>query len=254
MKFVVIGGDAAGMSAASKAKRNKPDLEVITVEASQDVSYSACGMPYNIAEPERKMDDLIVRNAEVFRSKQGIDLRLGHKAVSIDRSNKKIICEVEGNGKAEISYDKLLIAAGARPIRPELPGIDLPGVMALKSLEDGRAIKQFLGEKTVKKVLIVGMGYIGLEMAEAFHARGAEVTMVKPGQRLLAFMPEEMAELVKQELSNKGVQCFPGVAVNSLHDDGAGIKVCLSSGDIQVDLVLVSVGITPNSELAAGAA
>ncbi len=253
MKFVVIGGDAAGMSAASKAKRNMPDLEVVTLEATQDVSYSACGMPYNIAEPGRVMDDLIVRKAEVFRSKQGIDLRLGHKAVSIDRKNKKVVCEVHGNGESEISYDKLLIANGARAIRPDIPGIDLPGVMVLKSLQDGRAIKQFLGNKTVKKVLIIGMGYIGLEMAEAFHAIGAEVTMIKPGPRLLAFMPEEMAELVKQELSDKGVRCFPGVAVNSLRDDGRGLKVCASSGDIQADLVLVSIGVTPNSELAAGA-
>ena len=241
------------MSAASKAKRNMPDMEVVAVESTQDVSYSACGMPYNISDSTREIDDLVVRRAEVFRSKQGLDLRLGHKAVSIDRPNKKIVCEVHGEGQREITYDKLLIATGARAIRPDVPGINLPGVMVLKSLRDGRDIKQFLENKTVKRVLIMGMGYIGMEMAEAFHSRGVEVTMVKPGQRLLSFMPEAMADIVRQELTEKGVACLPGVSVNSIDSEGEGLRVGTSSGDITVDMVLVSVGVIPNSELAAGA-
>ncbi len=253
MKFVVIGGDAAGMSAASKAKRNRPDIEITVLEATDDVSYSACGMPYNIADQTRTMDDLVVRRADVFRSKQGIDLRTAHTAVKINRTGKTVAYETATAQTGEIKYDKLLIATGAKPIRPEIPGIDLDGVLVLKSLQDGRAIKGFLNKTSARRVVIIGMGYIGLEMAEAFHSIGMSITMVKPGPRVLAFMPEEMAEIVKNELSQKGIQCLPGVGIKSIDVDGSGLRVGTTSGDIQTDLVLVSVGVTPNSEMAADA-
>lgn len=253
MRFVVIGGDAAGMSAASKAKRNRPDLDVIVLEATQDVSYSACGMPYNVADQSREMDDLIVRRADVFRSKQGIDLRLGHRAVAIDRAQKKVICKVGESLSEEIKYDKLLIATGARPIRPTIPGIDLPGVLVLKSLQDGRAIKDFLRKTSVQKVLIVGMGYIGLEMAEAFHARGVAVTMIELSPRLLPFMPQEMAEIVRKELSEKGIEFSLGVGIMSIRAEGSGLVAKTTANDVPADMILISVGVQPNSELAADA-
>ena len=178
MKFVIIGGDAAGMSAASKAKRNDDKLEVTVLEATTDVSYSACGMPYNVADAGRVMDDLVVRRAEVFREKQGIDLKLGYVARAIDRWRKKVIGVMAGKDPFEVQYDKLLIATGARPVTLDIPGADLPGVHVLKTLHDGRGIKDYLVSKKVKTVLIVGTGYIGLEMAEAFHARGIKVVMV----------------------------------------------------------------------------
>ncbi|MGC8604567.1 MAG: FAD-dependent oxidoreductase [Desulfomonilaceae bacterium] len=253
MKFVVIGGDAAGMSAASKAKRNNPNLEVIVLEATRDVSYSACGMPYNISDPNRVMDDLIVRSADVFRSKQGIDLMTGHNVIKIDKSNKKISYEAVNGQAGEIQYDKLLVATGARPIRPAIPGIDLEGVLVLKSLQHGRIIKEFLKKSAPQKVLIVGMGYIGLEMAEAFHTLGMSITMIKPSPRLLAFLPEKMADVVKQELTQKGVKCLPGVGIQAIDVDGDRLKAQTSSGDIQADLILICVGVVPNSEMAAEA-
>jgi len=142
MRFIVIGGDAAGMSAASRAKRNLKDWEVIVLEQTFDVSYSACGMPYNIADPARDMDDLVVRQAQVFRDKQGIDLRTGHRVEKIDRKNKNVTGRADNGEKFSTPYDKLLIATGASPIIPDLPGFDLEGVMGLKSLEDCRKIKK----------------------------------------------------------------------------------------------------------------
>jgi CoA-dependent NAD(P)H sulfur oxidoreductase len=171
MGFVIIGGDAAGMSAASRAKRINPDLEVVVLEATTDVSYSACGMPYNIADPGRDMDDLVVRQTEVFREKQGIDLRTGHMVERIDPAGKKVAGRTSAGAEFEVPYGRLLIATGARALRLEVPGADLPGVKVLKSLSDGRDIKRYLVDHDVRRVLIVGMGYIGLEMAEAFHAR-----------------------------------------------------------------------------------
>ena len=167
MNFVIIGGDAAGMSAASRAKRNNPNMSVTVLEKTQDVSYSACGMPYNIADPERPIEDLVVRTADVFREKQGINLLTGHEVQKIDPENKTVSGTTREGKAFKLPYDKLLIATGAAPIVPELPGFDLPGVMALKSLADGRRIKQYLAANRVKNVVILGMGYIGLEMVEA---------------------------------------------------------------------------------------
>ncbi len=253
MKFVVIGGDAAGMSAASKAKRNRPDLEVIALEATDDVSYSACGMPYNIADSARSMDDLVVRKADVFRAKQGIDLRIGHRVVSIDRASKRVRCESTGGQIEEIGYDKLLIATGGRAIKPTVPGIDLEGVFVLKSLQQGRLIKEFLKNRSVSEILIVGMGYIGLEMAEAFHSLGISVKMIELSPQLLPFMPEEMSEVVKKELSEKGIKFSLGVGIQGIETEGNRFRI-KTTGESEIgDMVLISVGITPNSELASDA-
>ena len=253
MKFVIIGGDAAGMSAASKAKRNDDKLEVTVLEATTDVSYSACGMPYNVADAGRVMDDLVVRRAEVFREKQGIDLKLGYVARAIDRGRKKVIGVMAGKAPFEVQYDKLLIATGARPVTLDIPGADLPGVHVLKTLYDGRGIKDYLVSKKVKTVLIVGTGYIGLEMAEAFHARGINVVMVDILSRLLPWLPQEMAGVVEKELGDKGVEVHLGVKLKSLEQYGSGLRVFLEDKEFLVDMVLMATGIVPNSELAADA-
>lgn len=254
MKFVVIGGDAAGMSAASKAKRNKPDLDVTVLEATSDVSYSACGMPYNIAVPERSLDDLVVRKADVFKSKQGIDLRLGHTATSIDRDGK-LVRGISCEGKEfDLPYDKLLIATGARAIKPQIPGLNLPGVHVLKSLQDGRNIKQDLASRDVKNALIVGMGYIGLEMAEAFDARGIRVHAIDLLPRLLPWLPQEMADIVGKELADHNVETTFGVKLEALEASGGKLKAVLDRGEVVVDFVLMAIGVAPNSQLAEYAA
>lgn len=250
MNFVVIGGDAAGMSAASKARRNKPDMNITVLEQTQDVSYSACGMPYNIAVPDRLIDDLVVRKAEVFRSKQGIDLRLGRRAISIDTRSRKVIHVGLDGVSEELSYDKLLIATGARPIKPQIPGIDLPGVLTLKSLQDGRAIKEYIRQKNVRHAVIIGMGYIGLEMAESLHERGIKVVMIKPSKRFIPYLPQEMAEVVKEELIQKNVDLLFGYELISVEQTAKGLTLHTSHGDLNTDMALLSIGVTPSSEIA----
>jgi NADPH-dependent 2,4-dienoyl-CoA reductase/sulfur reductase-like enzyme len=218
MKFLIIGADAAGMSAASRAKRTQPDMDVRVLEKTGDVSYSACGMPYNIADSQRDIDDLVVRPAEVFRQKQGIDLLTGHEALQIDPIGQVVTGVAHGQSDFSYSYDHLLIATGGRPVMPERPGFDLPGVMALKSLADGRNIKHFIRDHAVEKAVIIGMGYIGLEMAEALRGRGITVDMIKPNPILLPWMADELAAVVQQELDANGVRLHLGQDVTAMPD------------------------------------
>lgn len=250
MNFVIIGGDAAGMSAASRAKRNRPDLNVTVLEKTEDVSYSACGMPYNIADPGQPIETLVVRAADVFREKQGINLLTGHEVTKIDRI-KKTVSGKTGKGTAfEFPYDRLLIATGAAPILPRLPGFDLPGVMALKSLDDGRRIKQFLSASKVRRAVIIGMGYIGLEMAEALHALKIEVAMVKSRPQLLPWLEPSLSQVVKEELDKKRVTLYPGHPISRIEQTADRLKVVCADLALECDLVVVSIGVTPNSQLA----
>ncbi len=252
MKFIIIGGDAAGMSAASRAKRQIPEIEVMVLEQSDDVSYSACGMPYNIAEADRDIDDLVVRKAHVFREKQGIDLRTGHRAESIEPIQKTISGITSAGETFQFPYDKLLIATGGSPILPDIPGMDLPGVMALKSLNDGRKIKSFLADHPVKKVAIIGMGYIGLEMAEALRSRSIDVDMIKPGPVFLPWMKQELSDIIRKELEENQVGLFPGHRIDKIETSGNQLKLICSHQILAADMVLVAIGIKPNSELASG--
>jgi NADPH-dependent 2,4-dienoyl-CoA reductase/sulfur reductase-like enzyme len=257
MKFVVIGGDAAGMSAASRAKRSRPDLDVTVLEKSMDVSYNACGMPYNIADNDREMADLVVRDAKVFREKQGIQLLTGHRADQLDPVNRTVAGEtVEGKG-FDLEYDRLLIATGASAIIPDLPGFDLPGVFALKSLEDGRRIKEFIRKNKVKKAVIIGMGYIALEMCDALCALKIDVEMVKPRPVFLPWMDEKMAGVVMEKLKANGVQFHLGHVIEKIERDmdtfhPVGLKLVCSDLEIECDMILVAIGVKPNSNLVSG--
>lgn len=253
MKFVVIGGDAAGMSAASRAKRNWPDLEITVLEKTMDVSYSACGMPYNIADPKRPIDDLVVRPADVFRKKQGIKVLTGHLGEKIDRQRQNVHVISRDGSSFEIAYDKLLIATGAHPILPDLPGFDLPGIMALKSLEDGRKIKQYIKDNDVKKVVILGMGYIALEMCEALRALNIEVAMVKPRTTFIPWLHPEMADMVKNEVESNSVKLYPGHKILHAEQSKGRLKIVCDDLALTADMVLAGVGISPNSKIAADA-
>ncbi len=250
MKFVVIGGDAAGMSAASRAKRNQAEMSVTVLEQTEDVSYSACGMPYNIADPNRHMDDLVVRSAPVFREKQGIDLRCGHRVEAIDTDAKTVMGHTLNGESFEVPYDKLLIATGASPIIPDFKGVDLPGVVALKSLADGKRIKRFIGEQNIDKVVIIGMGYIALEMADALRARDIEVHMVKPRIKFLPRFNEQLALMVREEVVGNGVNCHPDHEINEIKKTDGNLKVVCSDLTLEGQMVLVSIGVRPNSRFA----
>ncbi len=253
MRFVIVGGDAAGMSAASRAKRRMPSAEVTVFEQGYDVSYSACGMPYSIADPERSMQELVVREARAFREKQGVNVQLGCRVEGID-PGKGLVYGVTQDGESfERSYDKLLLATGASAIRPELPGFDLPGVEVLKSLEHGRRIKDYLARNRVRRAILVGMGYINLEMAESLRTLGIDVAMVKPGPELLPWMDRSLAGRVQEELDQNGIELYPGWRIQRIESRAERLHVLCEEGALSGDFVLVGVGVQPNSQLAVDA-
>jgi len=250
MQFVVIGGDAAGMSAASRAKRHRPDMHVTVLEKTDDVSYSACGMPYNIADPDRDMDDLVVRRADVFREKQGIRLLTGCRAEVID-PHRGMVHGLDTNDRpVDIPYDRLLIATGAAAVRPEITGVAANGVLVLKHLADGRAIRHHLASRPVRRAVIVGMGYIALEMSEALAARGIAVDMVKPGPELLPWMDRPLAATVHETLAREGMGVHCGCDIQRIQRRGEELRVVCDDRVLPADLVLVAVGVTPNSGIA----
>jgi NADPH-dependent 2,4-dienoyl-CoA reductase/sulfur reductase-like enzyme len=252
---IMIGGDAAGMSAASKIKRENPNAETIVFERSDYISYSACGMPYWIAgvvESDRK---LIILTPERARERRGIDVRTGHEVTAIDPAAKTVTVTRLATGESFVqSYEKLLIGTGASAVKPPIPGLDLPGVFTLRAIPDAQRIFQWIQQKQPQRAVIIGGGYIGLEMAEALQDRGLQVTVVEMLPQLLPNFDADMVEEVTAHLTEKGVQVRTGERVNGVATAGEGLAVQLASGaTLPAELVLVSTGVRPNSELAKAA-
>lgn len=249
MEFVVIGGDAAGMSAASRAKRNRPEIRVTVIEKTHDVSFSACGMPYNIADPSRPMEDLVVREADAFR-KLGITVLTGHHATCIDRAAKTVRGRTWEGNSFVVSYDQLLIATGASAIVPDVSGMDLPGVFVLKHLEDGRCIKKFIQDAGVKRSVIIGMGYVAMEMCEALRQHHIHVGMIKPGPELLPWMDTQLSRVVQEELESNGVKLSFGTRIHGVEQGAQGLIIRAEGCAIETDMIIVAVGVRPNSGIA----
>ncbi|MBU1194533.1 MAG: FAD-dependent oxidoreductase [Proteobacteria bacterium] len=253
MTFVIIGGDAAGMSAASRARRLAPDMEIIVLEQTFDVSYSACSMPYNIAEPGIDMENLVVRKADVFIAKNKINLLTGHRVTAIDRGAKKVSGITIEGALFAFDYDTLFIATGAAPVIPQLPGFDRPEVMALKSLAQGKIIKSYIKQHQVKTAVIVGMGYIALEMCEAFEKRQIKTSMVKPGPVFLPWLPSDLADVIYKELIDNGIDIYSGHEIKKIESTDTGVRVVCEDLELDADMVLAAIGVKPCSELAGAA-
>jgi len=251
-RVLVVGGVAAGMSAASQIRRRSPKTRVTVYERGDFISYGACGMPYNIEDPERDIEDLVVLTAEHARKKRGIDLKLRHEATALDLENRTLTVVDHDHGKeSSETFDALVIATGARAVRLPLDGFDLPGVHVLRDLGDGRAIKDALKDKP-KRAVIVGAGYIGMEMAHVLTERGLSVTVLEKLPQLLPEWHEETVAVVMEKLENRGVEFHTGVAVTGAEagSDGRVAAVHTDGGHFEADLVLVAAGIRPNVELA----
>lgn len=246
MKLLVIGGNAAGMSAASRVKRKDSRWEVTVLEQSYEVSYGACGLPYYIGGFNDNIELIRIRDAETFRA-SGIDLKLGVIATDIDYAAKKVHCKSVDGTSFEEAYDKLLIASGSSPKIPPIPGIHKKGIMPLKTLEEAENIKQALMKKP-EQVVIIGGGYIGLELAEACIHQGVKsIHIIEAMDRLLNVFDPEFSAVAREELEKHGVQVHTGERVQSFEGQDTIERVVTDCGSYPADLVLLSIGIDPNT-------
>jgi NADPH-dependent 2,4-dienoyl-CoA reductase/sulfur reductase-like enzyme len=250
--IVIVGGDAAGMSAASKFKRERPEGEVIVFEQGAYVSYAACGMPYFVKGEVDSLDDLVTITPEAFVEERGIDLRLHHEVVGISPDEHTVA--VEGpDGRTTQSYDQLLVATGAHAIVPPFDGMDLDGVFTMHSLPEADAVRDYLTSEEPESVAVVGGGYVGVEMAEAFHAHDVEVHLFEMLPHVMAPFGETVAEGVEEHLREQGVTLHLNTAVERFVGDDRVAGVDVGDRVFDADLALVGVGVAPNTDLAESA-
>ena len=262
MKVLVIGGVAAGPKAASKVRRLCPDADITILEKNNIISYSGCGLPYFVSGDIGEEKDLYatpvgtVRDVAFFKKAKDIDVRTETEAVEIDREAKRVKART-AVGECVFEYDKLVLATGSRALVPPIDGINLKNVFNVQRVEDARSINASLAGRDGCDAVIVGGGYIGVEMAEALVARGCRVAMVELLPQILSIIDPEMARLVQKHMEAKGVKVLTSTKVEAIlpKDGGAGEVgvVKTSSGELKADIVVMGIGVRPNVELAAHA-
>ena len=270
--FVVIGGDAAGMSAASKAKREDPDLDVVVFERGQWVSYGACGLPYYVKGEIQSLEDLVSVTPEQFREERDIDLRTGHEVVEVDPDDRTVTARAD-DGTVVQEYDHLLVSTGSAPVTPPIEGIDRAGVFTLGSMSDGTELREYVGrarsdddlqqpdrgpacqflETCTGPVGIVGGGYIGVEMAEALAANGFEVHLFQRGDRILTQFSPATSEAVLDHLHEQDVAVYLDAEVRTLPGGDRVEAVETTDDRVPVEMVLVGTGVRPRTALAEAA-
>ncbi|KJK39519.1 flavoprotein oxidoreductase [Streptomyces variegatus] len=256
-RLVVIGGDAAGMSAASQARRLKgPDeLEIVAFERGHFTSYSACGIPYWVGGDVTDRDQLIARTPEEHRARD-IDVRLRTEVTELDVDGRRVRArDVDSGEESWTSYDKLVIATGARPIRPDMPGADAAGVHGVQTLDDGQALLDTLERTRGRRAVVVGAGYIGVEMAEALINRGYEVTVVNRGSEPMSTLDPDMGCLVHEAMEGLGITMVNEAEVTKIltGDKGAVRAVVTQDGEFPADVVVLGIGVRPETTLAEAA-
>ncbi len=276
-RLVVIGGVAAGMSAASAARRIKPDMEAIVVEKDFFISYGACSLPYFISDDVKDFNNLISLTPDVARNERGIAVLTRHEATGIDWEGREVtVKDLEKGTEQKLSYDKLVVATGGLPVRPPLPGIDLGNVYTLRTLIDGIEIKKFIDDwksfhvcvgspeclyinrfgqkRRPMKAVIVGGGYIGMEMSESLRKRGLEVTVVEKMDRVLGNMDVSITAIVEEKIVAEGVRLLKETSVEGFSGSGNLVeRVITDKGELEADLVLLVIGARPNTSLAQAA-
>jgi NADPH-dependent 2,4-dienoyl-CoA reductase/sulfur reductase-like enzyme/rhodanese-related sulfurtransferase len=254
MKLLIVGGVAGGASAAARARRLSEDAHIVLFERGPDVSFANCGLPYYIGGEIAQREKLLVTTPERLRTRFKLDVRARSSVESIDRVAKKVRVHDLATGREyEETYDKLILAPGAAPFRPAIPGIDLPGVFTLRNLHDTDRIRERV-DQSVKQAVLLGGGFISLELAENFVRRGILTTVVEKNAQILTPFDKEMTTPIVQELADKGVTLLLGQSAESLEQTDEGLVVCLTSGQrLPAQLVVFGVGVRPENKLAVDA-
>lgn len=260
-RIVIVGGVAGGMSAAARARRLSEQSEIIVVERGAHVSFANCGLPYFLGGEIKSQDQLLVVKEADLRNKLRLDIRVNNEVVAIDTAEKSVeIRDTKTSRTYRESYDELILAVGAAPLKPKIPGIELPGLFTIRSLEDVEAIEDWMRRQSPQRVVVAGGGFIGLEIAEQYASKGMDVTLVDGRDQVLAPIDPEMATLVQDELEKNKVKLVLGSSISRFHapetiaKNGESPKSCwVEAGGhapIPADLVILGLGVRPETKLA----
>lgn len=251
MKVLIVGGVAGGASAATRLRRLDEKAHIILFEKGPYISYANCGLPYYIGGEIKERENLLVTKPALLRGRFGVDVRTDSEVVAIDRQAKTVTVKNHQTGETyKESYDKLLLSPGASPKKPDWEGVNLPGIFTIRNVPDTCAVDDFIRETGAKRAAVVGGGFIGVEMAENLTARGLSVTLMEYQEQVLPPLDPEMAAIVHTHLRQNGVNLALGTAVSGFEKTGTGILVKTGKGDLETDLVILSVGVAPDSGLA----
>jgi NADPH-dependent 2,4-dienoyl-CoA reductase/sulfur reductase-like enzyme/rhodanese-related sulfurtransferase len=251
-KVVIVGGVAGGATCAARLRRQREDLEILLIDRGKYVSFANCGLPYYVGEVIADEKKLLVATPTLFKERFNIRVQVETEVLSIDRSKKELSVKNLSNGKVYVeSYDALVLSPGANPIKPPLPGIDLPGIFTLRSIPDSRHIRDWIQEKKVKDVLVVGGGLVGLEMAENLAHKGLRVTVLELSSQVIPPLDSEMAEPIHEHLRKNGIDLRLNDGAASFESNPKGILVKTKSGaSLTADMVILSIGVRPETTLA----
>lgn len=254
-RVVIVGGVAGGASCAARLRRMDEDAEIFVYERSGHVSFANCGLPYYLGGVIPHRRKLLVATPERFRDVFRVEVRVRHEVTAIDRENRSVtVRNIRSGAETSQEYDYLVLTPGAQPIRPKVPGVDLPGVFTLRSLEDADHIRRFIEEQGVSEAVVVGGGYVGLEMVENLAHRDIGVTILEAADQLMAPLDPEMVAPVYTELESRDVVCRLSDPLAAIEENGNGLTVRSQKGErIPADLVILAVGVKPEVDLAANA-
>ena len=252
-KVVIVGGVAGGASAAARLRRLDEQAEIILLERGEYISFANCGLPYYIGEVIQERDKLLVQTPEAMRARFNIDVRVQSEVTAVHPDRKAITVNSQDRGQYEETYDYLLLSPGAKPIRPNLPGIDSSRIFTLRNIPDTDRIKAFVDREGSRRAVVVGGGFIGVEIAENLKERGLEVSLTEAAPHILPPFDSDMAVLVERELEENGIQLFLGDGVASFQEQADGLSVTLQSGKVlAADLVILAIGVVPETAFLSG--
>lgn len=254
MKYLIVGGVAGGATAAARLRRIDENADIILFEKGNYISFANCGLPYYIGNTIERREALFLQTPISFGNRYNVDVRNNQEVISINRTQKSVLVRKVNGDLYEESYDKLLLSPGANPFIPKLPGIDLDGIFTLRNIEDTDKIKSIAIAQSTQKAVIVGAGFIGMEMVENLRHLGIDVTIVEMANRLLPMLDYEMSAFLKKELEANSVKIYLQSAVKQFERVGERLSISLSTGvNLDADMVILSVGVSPNVELAQNA-
>lgn len=249
--IVIVGGCAAGMSAAAQARRVDPKAKITVYEMGGYISYAPCGIPYFISGEVKEFSNLLAYTPEKFSQERNVDVLVYHEVKKINIGERTVeVVDLKGGRELKKSFTALLIATGASPISPPIPGKELRGVFTLRSMDDALALKRYIDEERPQKALVVGGGYIGLEMATAFRQLGMQVAIVEMKEHLLPNLDEEITSIVERECRENEVELYLGESLLGLEGDSRVLRAKTTNRTIDCDLVLLALGVRPNVQLA----